>query len=196
MPEKVLRTEAERRRLLKRAAKWLVAAAMLALFGWYCFAASPNGARYSHIASLLAGKPVTVHCDGRLLWAYNRWRTLQISAGEQGFAQIGGNQAYLSPGICSELDSLVANPTLRHGGALLKEERAVLVLAHESMHLAGEASESAADCEAGHAAAKTAVALGFSSESADTLAVFIRSDLEQNSFGLPDAYLVPSDCFS
>lgn len=181
-----------RRRILK----WLVAAAMIGGFGWWCLASSPYQSRYSRIASLLAGKPVRVHCEGRLRWAMARWDHGQLTAGELGFAEVGGKDAYLSPATCRELDRLIGKPQLPRGRAQLAAEQALLVLAHETMHLRGEANESAANCEAGQAALLEARAFGFAPADATALAAFIRSDLEQNSFDQPDIYQVASDCFA
>lgn len=82
------------------------------------------------------------------------------------------------------------------GKSLLKAEEAILVLAHETMHLKGEENESAANCEAGHYSFQVALGLGFSTKESQAFDVFIRSDLEQNSFNQPDIYQVPVDCFT
>jgi hypothetical protein len=177
--------------------KWLTASLMVGGFGWYCFAGSPNESRYTRIASSLAGHDVRVHCEGRLRWTLARWGHGQLQAGERGFAEVGGLHAYLSPRTCRELDRLIASPTLPLGEEnRLKAEEALLVLAHEAMHLQGVESEATANCKAGQAVADVAEELGFTADRAAALQTFTQSDLRLNSFNQPPWYQVDATCFS
>lgn len=92
--------------------------------------------RVDAMASVVAGKPVTVECYVESSEWFATQQAHGFSAGDAllGFAYIGGNRIYMGPTICRPLLSGELN------GASLS------VLAHEAAHSQGVQDESWANC--------------------------------------------------
>jgi hypothetical protein len=91
--------------------------------------------RLSREASRIAGKPVTMQCD-------EDYRFTGVGSDALGVAFIDRGLAYLEPGVCRTLYNLL------QGDRREREPtgEAVLVLAHEAVHLAGERREGVTEC--------------------------------------------------
>jgi hypothetical protein len=138
-------------------------------------------AQFSRLAGDIAGHRVTVSCgDSHVGYVQ----------GDDGLAQVGGRQAWLTTSIC------LALVKLRDGKLDPRSEsasRAVVVLAHESWHLRGVASESLANCFAYQSGVGVAEKLGVSPSTAEAM---MRGQLAENGTVYADdpAYLVPAGC--
>jgi hypothetical protein len=138
-------------------------------------------AQFSRLAAEIAGHRVTVGCDDR---------HVGYVQGDDGLAQVGGRQAWLTTNIC------LALVQLRDGKLDPKSEpasHAVVVLAHESWHLRGVASGSLANCFAYQSGVGVAEQLGVSPSTAEAM---MREQLAENAAVYADdpAYLIPSGC--
>jgi hypothetical protein len=138
-------------------------------------------AQFSRLASEIAGHPANVNCDNR---------HVGYVQGDDGLAQVGGRQAWLTTDIC------LALVQLRDGKLDPRSEsasHAVVVLAHESWHLHGVASESLANCFAYQSGVGVAEKLGVSPSTAEAM---MREQLAENGAEFADdpAYLIPSGC--
>ncbi len=138
-------------------------------------------AQFSRLAAEIAGHPVTVGCDDQ---------HVGYVQGDDGLAQVGGRQAWLTTEIC------LALVRLRDGKLDPQSEsasHAVVVLAHESWHLHGVASESLANCFAYQSGVGVAEKLGVSPPTAEAM---MREQLAENGaeFAADPAYLIPSGC--
>jgi len=137
--------------------------------------------QFSRLAAGIAGHPVTVSCDdGRV----------GVVQGDDGLAQVGGQKAWLTTHICLALVKLRDGKIDPRGEAA---SNAVVVLAHESWHLRGVASESLANCFAYQSGVGIAEKLGVSASTAEAM---MREQLAENAsvFAADPAYLVPSGC--
>jgi len=138
-------------------------------------------AQFSRLAAEIAGHPVTVSCDdGRVGYVQ----------GDDGLAQVGGRQAWLTTGICLALVRLRDGKINPHGESA---SHAVVVLAHESWHLRGVASESLANCFAYQSGVGVAEKLGVSPSTAEAM---MREQVAENAavYAADPAYLIPSGC--
>jgi hypothetical protein len=138
-------------------------------------------AQFSRLAAGIAGHPATVTCDDR---------HVGYVQGDDGLAEVGGRQAWLTTDICMAL------VRLRDGKLDPQSEsasHAVVVLAHESWHLHGVASESLANCFAYQSGVVVAEKLGVSPPTAEAM---MREQLAENGAVYADdpAYLIPSGC--
>ena len=138
-------------------------------------------AQFSRLAAGIAGHRVTVSCDDR---------HVGYVQGDDGLAQVGGRQAWLTTAICLKLVQL------RDGKINPRSEaasHAVVVLAHESWHLRGVASEALANCFAYQSGVGVAEKLGVSPSTAEAM---MREQLAENGALYADdpAYLIPSGC--
>ena len=138
-------------------------------------------ARFSRLAAEIAGHRVTVSCDDR---------HVGYVQGDDGLAQVGGRQAWMTTDIC------LALVQLRDGKLDPQTEsasHAVVVLAHESWHLRGVASESLANCFAYQSGVGIAEKLGVSPSTAEAM---MREQLAENGavYANDPAYLIPSGC--
>lgn len=93
-------------------------------------------ARLSREASAIAAKPVVVRCDDGYTYT-------GIGSDALGVAFIDRGLAYLHPSACRTLHDLVVEGDRRPRDAT---GEAVLVLAHEAVHLAGERNEGVTEC--------------------------------------------------
>lgn len=140
-------------------------------------------ALYSHLASAIAGHPAQVSCD-------TSGRHVGVVQDADGVALVGGGQAWLTPAICYTLYQLKARAIRPDSAAA---GRAIAVLAHESWHLHGEASEALANCYAYQSGVSVGVKLGLSQGAARALMHEQLADNSADYAGAP-AYIVPSGC--
>lgn len=91
--------------------------------------------RISREASVIAGRPVTVRCD-------EAYAFTGIGTDALGVAFVQRGLAFLHPDVCRTLHDLL------EGDRRARDEtgQAVLVLAHEAVHLAGERNEGLTEC--------------------------------------------------
>ena len=138
-------------------------------------------AQFSRLAAEIAGHRVTVSCDNR---------HVGYVQGDDGLAQVGGRQAWLTTDICLALVQLRDGKLDPQGESA---SHAVVVLAHESWHLRGVASESLANCFAYQSGVGLAEKLGVSPSTAEAM---MREQLAENGPVYADdpAYLIPSGC--
>ncbi len=138
-------------------------------------------AQFSRLAAEIAGHRVTVHCDDR---------HVGYVQGDDGLAEVGGRQAWLTTDICLALVRLRDGKINPQGESA---SHAVVVLAHESWHLHGVASESLANCFAYQSGVGVAEKLGVSPSTAEAM---MREQLAENGALYADdpAYLIPSSC--
>jgi hypothetical protein len=120
--------------------------------------------RLSAVASTLAGTSVRVHCQ-------TLGGEFTDVSGDLGFVPYGADgvpehQTLIERGPCTDLRHYLAGD---HHHPSADEVIAVHVLTHESMHMRGQTSESAAECEAMQRDAETARLLG--ADPADALAL-------------------------
>lgn len=106
--------------------------------------------RFTREASLIAGRPVRVRCD-------EDYAFTGVGSDAAGVAFPRRGVAFLEPGICRTLRRLAFEGA---GGARGDAGWAVVVLAHEAMHLRGELDEGRAECFALQAGVRLATRLG------------------------------------
>jgi hypothetical protein len=133
--------------------------------------ARPADPQLSAIAGGLAGRSVTIRCEGLS-------GVLTDPRGESGRTEFIGDRpvsvSYLQEGICQTLHAYARSPK----DCLLPCERPLEVawslntLAHESYHLAGIRNEARTECAALHAIGFVARSLGASPEQAGALAAY------------------------
>jgi hypothetical protein len=124
-----------------------------------------------------------VHCDtaGRHVGAVQE---------ADGVAEVGGTEAWVTPGICFRLYRVAVH----HDSSLFSPTgRAIAVLAHESWHLQGVSDEGVANCYAFQSGVGIGTRLGLAEGRARAL---MREQLANNaSDSASDAsYLVPASC--
>jgi len=137
-------------------------------------------------AARIAGRPVTVLCDGDDLPSYGAGTTTHGIVWFYGGRP--ANYAVVAPNLCRELLRIPrAIPTqeaecLRRWAGLGCGDRvpwlalAAATLAHESFHLRGVQDEAAADCYAIQAVELVATALGMDELEAEGLGAFARAN--------------------
>jgi hypothetical protein len=138
-------------------------------------------ARFSAEASLIAGKPVSIHCDE----SGTRVGAVQHT---DGVAEVGGTLAYLTPQRCHDLYRLAFHGDITSS----RTARAIAVLAHEAWHLRGVDDEGITECYAFQSGVGLGRRLGLS---LDTAAQMMRQQLVENldrTSGFE--YLVPREC--
>jgi hypothetical protein len=113
--------------------------------------------RFTSEAAVIAKRPVTVRCDEQYDFTGAGSDTLGIAFPQAGIA-------FLDPSICRALHDLLANG---HGGERAAE--ALVVLAHEAIHLGGERREGVTECLALQAAVPLGVRFGLSESEARSL---------------------------
>lgn len=139
-------------------------------------------ARFGAEAARIAGRKVTIRCDADYLFT-------GIGSDALGVAFIRRRLAYLDPFVCRELHDLV----FRHQGEQRDDTaEAVLVLAHESVHLAGERDEGVTECKALQEGVKLGARLGLGENRARAAmrALYLRNlgehSITRHSYRLPD----------
>jgi len=150
--------------------------------------ARPADPQLSAIAGELAGRAVTIRCEGLS-------GALTGPRGESGRTEFIGDEpisvSYLQEGICQTLHAYARAPK----NCLLPCERPLEVawslntLAHESYHLAGIRNEARTECAALHAIGFVARSLGASPEQARALSSYSFAELPRR---LPPEYSSPT----
>ena len=137
----------------------------------------------SHQAALIAGHAAVVHCDtaGKHVGAVQE---------ADGLAEVGGTNAWLTPGICFRLYRVIDKHDTH---SFSPTGRAIAVLAHESWHLQGVADEGLANCYAFQSGVRVGVRLGLSAPFARSLMREQLADNAADSASNP-AYVVPAGC--
>jgi hypothetical protein len=172
-----------------------VVAVLLAVFlGWKKWVDMQRTKTLNAIASEIAGRSVTVHCPNFFADLID----IHGESGSVGFDENGraSNHTDLRKPVCDALKhfrdrdlSCVTRNDCGEG-----EERtidAVLTLAHESYHLAGEANEAVTQCYAVQTIAFTARRLGATPQRADEIAAYY---LEHIQPLMPTEYQLPGSC--
>jgi hypothetical protein len=138
--------------------------------------------RFSEEASVVAEKPVSVRCDvsGDFVGVVQH---------ADGAAAVGGDTAYLTPGICHVLYRLAFDGDV----AASRTGRALAVLAHEAWHMRGVGDEGDTECYALQSGVALGRRLGLSESRARQL---MRQQLTENALraGASFEYRVPPEC--
>lgn len=137
----------------------------------------------SRQAALIAGHTADVHCDT----AGHHVGSVQEA---DGLAEVGGTNAWLTPGICYQLYRVIDKHDTH---SFSPTGRAIAVLAHESWHLHGIANEGVVNCYAFQTGVTVGTRLGLSTSFARALMREQLADNASDSAGAPQ-YLVPSGC--
>src|SRR5262245_6886123 len=180
--------------------RWLhvvEAVAAVAIVGILLYAASrPSGwdavsaarqtqteAILSREASTIARHPATVTCD-------EKGDYVGFVQDADGLAEVGGDQAFLTPAICDTLYQLAIKHRVQ---SFSQTARAIAVLGHESWHLRGVDNESLANCYGFQSGVQIGQNLGLSKSRARAM---MREQLATNASdsGANTQYRVPSDC--
>jgi len=180
-----------------RTAAWLAgAAAVVVMFvlaaradraaTWASLPATERAATVSRVeseAAIVAGRPVTIRCDEQYAFTGAGSDTL-------GVAFPGSGIAYLDQGVCRTLHDLVADGEV--DGERTAE--ALVVLAHEAVHLSGERREGVTECLALQAAVPLAARLGIDDGTARALLAraYDRRLAERSAIRV--AYALPRAC--
>jgi hypothetical protein len=137
----------------------------------------------SREASAIARHPATVTCD-------KKGDYVGFVQDADGLAEVGGDQAFLTPSICDSLYQLAVKHRVQ---SFSQTARAIAVLAHESWHLRGEANEGLANCYGFQSGVQIGVNLGLSESKARSM---MREQLATNTSdsGPNTQYRVPSGC--
>ena len=107
-----------------------------------------------------------------------------------GIAEVGGEQAYLTPAICNTLYQLAVK---HRAQSFSRTARAIAVLGHESWHLRGVRDEGLANCYGYQSGVEIGRHLGLSESRARAM---MREQLATNASdsGPNSQYLVPPTC--
>jgi hypothetical protein len=140
-------------------------------------------ARFTAEAATIAGASARVRCDDGYSFTGAGSDTLGVAFPRSGLA-------YLDPAVCRRLYDLA----FRGRGSDERTIDAVIVLAHEAVHLGGERREGVTECLALQAAGPLAVRLGLDEGRARRLltTAFERRLAERNV--IRAAYALPSSC--
>jgi hypothetical protein len=181
------------RRALRRLLAGLVLIGALATVFWFVEGRTGwNGlsedahtratSRFSHEASAIAAKPVTIRCDesGSFVGAVQH---------ADGVAQVGGTVAYLTPERCLALYRLAFEDKVDSSRTGL----AITVLAHEAWHLRGVADEGTTECYALQSGVQLGEHLGLSQSTAERLMRAQRVESTLRGRQNP-AYALPAEC--
>jgi hypothetical protein len=156
--------------------------------GWDAVSAE-NQARaeavFSREASQIAGHPAQVTCD-------ESGQQVGYVQDADGVAEVGGDQAYLTPAICDTLYQLAFKDRVQ---SFPRTARAIAVLAHEAWHLKGVRNEGLANCYGFQSGVEIGQQLGLSESRARAM---MREQLATNASdsGSNSQYRVPSGCSS
>ena len=154
--------------------------------GWNAVSASRQAqteAILSREASTIANHPARVTCD-------KKGDYVGFVQDADGLAEVGGDQAFLTPSICNTLYQLAVKHRVQ---SFSQTARAIAVLGHESWHLRGEANEGLANCYGFQSGVKIGQNLGLSKSKARAM---MQEQLATNASdsGANSQYRVPSDC--
>jgi hypothetical protein len=134
-------------------------------------------------AGKIARHPVSVTCD-------DKGEFVGFVQDADGLAEVGGDQAFLTPEICDTLYQLAVKHRVQ---SFPRTARAIAVLAHEAWHLRGEANEGLANCYGFQSGVQIGQNLGLSESRARAM---MREQLATNAAdsGSNSQYRVPSGC--
>jgi hypothetical protein len=137
----------------------------------------------SRQAATIAGHTAHVHCDtaGRHVGSVQE---------ADGLAEVGGTNAWLTPGICFRLYRVIDH---HDSSSFSPTGRAIAVLAHESWHLHGVSDEGVTNCYAFQSGVTIGVRFGLSPSVARALMREQLADNTSDSASDP-RYLVPPGC--
>ena len=137
----------------------------------------------SREASGIARHPASVRCD-------KKGEYVGFVQEADGLAEIGGDQAFLTPDICDTLYQLAIKHRVQ---SFSRTGRAIAVLSHESWHLRGVRDEGLANCYGFQTGVDIGVNLGLSEDRASAM---MREQLATNAqdSGSNSQYRVPSSC--
>jgi hypothetical protein len=138
--------------------------------------------RFTSEAAAIADRPVTLRCDEQYDFTGAGSDTLGIAFPAAGIA-------YLDPSICRALHDLLAD-----GNAGEREAEALVVLAHEAVHLGGERREGVTECLALQAAVPLGVRFGLSESKARSLIAAQYEDRLAERTVIRAAYALPLSC--
>ena len=138
--------------------------------------------RFDAEAERIAGTPVRLRCDTGYAFTGAGSDTLGVAFPRRGLA-------FLDPSVCRSLHDVVEGGESGERGI-----EAIVVLAHEAVHLAGERREGVTECLALQQALPLAVRLGLPDERASGLvrSAYERRLAERNV--IRAAYALPSTC--
>src|SRR6188472_4525840 len=137
--------------------------------------------RFTAEASRIAGKPVRIRCDEGYSFTGAGSDTL-------GIAFPGSGLAYLDPTICRALYDLA------FAGDHRGDQRALVVLAHEAVHLAGERREGVTECLALQEAGPLALRLGMPEGTTRRILRTAFAERLSERTIIRAAYALPSSC--
>lgn len=154
--------------------------------GWNAVSASRQAQTeeiLSREASAIANHPATVTCD-------KNGNYVGFVQDADGLAEVGGDQAFLTPSICNTLYQLAVKHRVQ---SFSQTARAIAVLGHESWHLRGVANEGLANCYGFQSGVQIGQNLGLSKSKARAM---MQEQLATNASdsGTNAQYRVPSDC--
>jgi hypothetical protein len=138
--------------------------------------------RFTSEAAAIADRPVTLRCDEQYDFTGAGSDTLGIAFPAAGIA-------YLDPSICRALHDLLAD-----GRAGERQAEALVVLAHEAVHLGGERREGVTECLALQAAVPLGVRFGLSESKARSLIHAQYEDRLAERTVIRAAYALPLSC--
>jgi hypothetical protein len=139
--------------------------------------------RLTSEASIVAGRPVTIRCDEQYAFTGAGSDTLGIAFPRAGIA-------YLDQGICRALHDLVLDGKDRGE----RTGEAIVVLAHEAVHLRGERREGVTECLALQEGVRLGARLGLDERRARALmGAELDSRLAERSV-IRAAYALPTSC--
>jgi hypothetical protein len=139
-------------------------------------------ARFTSEAARIAGRSVTLRCDEQYDFTGAGSDTLGIAFPQAGIA-------YLDPSICRALRDLVAD-----GTAGERQGEALVVLAHEAIHLGGERREGVTECLALQAAVPLGVRFGLEGAKARSLIDRQYDERLAERSAIRAAYALPLSC--
>ena len=141
-------------------------------------------ARLTSEASRIAGRPVRIRCDDGYAFTGAGSDTL-------GIAFPGAHLAYLDPDVCRALYDLAS------GGDRRGDQRtadALVVLAHEAVHLGGERREGVTECLALQEAGPLALRLGLAEATARRILRTALAERLSERNVIRAAYALPGSC--
>ena len=140
--------------------------------------------RFTTEATRIAGRHVTVLCD-------DSYQYTGIGSDALGVAFIQRGLAFLDPAACRDLHDLVFHD---QGAQREATAEAILVLAHEAVHLAGVRDEGLTECRALQQGVKLGVRLGLGESRAHAAmrSLYFRSLAERSITRL--SYRLPEGC--
>ncbi|HET9242818.1 MAG TPA: hypothetical protein VFN99_05200 [Gaiella sp.] len=139
-------------------------------------------ARLTSEAAIIAGRPVTLRCDENYSFTGSGSDTLGIAFPRAGIT-------FLDPAVCRTLHDLLTD-----GDEHRDTGEALVVLAHEAIHLGGERREGVTECLALQAAVPLAVRLGIEEQRARRiLGAELDRRLAERSV-VRAAYALPRSC--